>query len=183
MAGNSPIFEYRFLPYSQPFKRNAMDGGFCVSVWDNGSIVFKELNSNEMIRRQMVFPIAPESLRSIRNVLTLNGYWTRSLMRHRLQRFQAPYARYYTHLYLENIDDYLEMEDITQLMNSAFRTYNGHYSRLLYTMLEDFSSVLYRSGFTFTLDGFVWDPAYIRPAECSAEDRNYTGRVSLLSGT
>jgi len=56
------------------------------------------------------------------------------------------------------------IEDMVQLMDScSFRSVRGHYTRLVYSLFEDISSLLARCGVELQPSAFNWDKTRIQP--------------------
>ena len=163
MAQDQTVFEYIYVPYTR--RMHPDDGGFRVALMGSGMLVFQQVNASRQVLENLSFQLQPEISTRIRHLIGRSMWWINSMQSNGQPWFRPDgQAECSSDIRLETA--MFRMEDIPQLMECPFRQLRGHYSRMMYNLLEDISTVLLRTAaIDLTLTGFTWDPRFITPLE------------------
>lgn len=157
VQGGLSVFSFAYRPV---MPGHPADGGFSVNLMDDDVLVYTEYDAQSRVTRELYFPLPTRVREQYLRMVQYASPWLRNVpSRMRLRE--------------ESVSEYtfgfcgcpmFRIEDMVQLMDScAFRSVRGHYTRLVYSLFEDISSILLGCGVDLQPSAFRWDTGRIQP--------------------
>ena len=150
------IFGYAYRPMV-PMQEN--DGGFTVNLLENDVLVFSQYNTRHQVLQEFRFQLPPEVRQRYLALVSQARPWMGSVPP--LMRPGEDSVSEYTFCFCGY--PVFRIEDMVQLMDCPFRSIRGHYTRLVYGLMESISILLLHCGIDLQPNSFTWNQNVIRP--------------------
>ena len=156
-SGSKPVFQYKFRPLMQD--RRALDGGFCVILYENRILSFSTYNADGSFRDELCFSLPVWVKQCFDSLLRNASSWLGDTPCDLRGANETPYASFFA------FDGYdpIRVWGINDLLCKPVCSQAGFFTRHLYVLFEDVANLLAKNGIRMTLDGFTWDAARIQP--------------------
>ncbi len=155
--GSKPVFQYKFRPLIQG--RRAMDGGFCVILYENRILSFSTYASDGSFLDELCFSLSVRVIQCFNGLLRNASSWLGDTPCDLRGSDLAPYASSFA------FDGYdpIRVWGMNELLCLPAGSQAGFFTRHLYVLFEDVANLFAENGIRMTLDGFTWDADRIRP--------------------
>ena len=151
------VFVYSFRPINP---RDWADGGFQLALTEDNTLVYIRYDSQNRQLDRFTFTLDASCREHYARMVRYAQPWLQHAPRC-MEGDSAPYGEY---SFSFGGQEQIVMYNLYELMGSPFRTVRGHYSRLVYNLMEDISGMLYNTYmFDFTPEHFDFTRASIAP--------------------
>ncbi len=159
------LFNYSYKPLG--YMSGPDDGGFCVNLFDNDTMLFQSYTPQGRVVAEYVFALPAQMRIRYMAMIQPAGQWL-GAMPHYFRSDTPPGFKSY--IGLSGMEIFV-MEDLPSLIVCPFRSVRGHYARMMYNLLEDITGLMVDYGLELKLDSFEWNSAIIQPMQPKAARR------------
>lgn len=158
-----PMFYYGYRPLSDTCRYFPDDGGFSVSLYHDGQLVFDMLRQDGSMYSQYVYQLPAELCSRLLEYADHEATWLSAVPSH----LQLPYDRAPRFESRVGVAGYplVICDDIPQMIRMSFMDGMGRAARKLCCMMEDIAELMAPYGISLYLNGYGCDDNRIKPVE------------------
>lgn len=156
-GGSRPVFQYKYRPL--PVRAEVQDGGFCVTLYENGVISFCVFGVDGGLLDEICMSFPEQLLRQLYSLIDSADSWLGSVPAD-LRAEDMP--RYASSFAYDGYDP-VRVWGMESLLGMPCNTGEGYYSRHLYALFDDTVNLFSQYGVFMTMNSFTWDSARVRP--------------------
>ena len=155
----APVFFYAYRPFAN--KQSENDGGFSVTLFENGSLVYCRFAEGSVCIDQKAFFFRQELNNAYRDLLLRSAGWLTTVPP--IMRLPGEHRSASCFAY-DGVEP-IHVWDLDDLVLQPFASPAGLYARRLHMLFEEVSILLSAYGIFLKADSFWWDPAVLVPAD------------------
>lgn len=156
-GGCKPVFQYKYRPL--PVRAEVQDGGFCVTLYENGAVSFCTFGVDGGLLDEICFSLPEQMLDYLDTLIGNAESW--------LDTVPADLRAQGTPLYASSFaydgHDPVRVWGMETLLGMPCNTGEGYYSRHLYVLFEDTANLFAQYGILMTMNSFTWDSSRVMP--------------------
>lgn len=144
------VFCYAFKP---SLSTNVMDGGFTVNLYTDHQLIFNTYDNMGYCTSATSFQLNDYTTQRYLRMVEYARPWLNN-MPARMSGYDGSIDGEYS--FGLNGYSIIRVQNMKNLVAGEYRDTAAHYARLLYSLMENFSTLLYYYGIDFRLDQFTW---------------------------